>query len=346
MDDHKVPFGILLRVVATTAIVTGWPVDARAQDAAAAQIGAFRPGVDALETTLRTKTALAVDEVPRKLAVKKLAETHGIAIKLNEEALAEAGVKLDAPVTASFRNFTLRAALFHVLGNDDLHFALGVKELIVGIGPPAALEVAQPAQLLRLWPQHAAQLGFEITVVPTDLGPAAFARINGDWIQCIPEPDADAAEAVPAKRGAHPREMQISNDPATVRHVAYWRDRSANLAEERLARLLDQRIEVVDRICRLSAVQREKLHLAGRGDIKRLLDRAAAVATRLENHGTVRDAEEFVRWARALYDEAEALRLDLETGSFSTKSLFAKALKRTLTPEQSAAYTAGTFAEK
>jgi hypothetical protein len=140
--------------------------------------------------------------------------------------------------------------------------------------------------------------------------------------------------------------MQVSFDPATVRHLAFWRDRSESAAEERLGRLLDQRMEVVDRICHLSGAQREKLRLAGRGDIKRLLDRAAGISARLEYPGPIRDAEEFVRWVSVIYDDAEGLRRDLEGGSFAANSLFAKALKRTLTPEQSAAYSAGPVAEQ
>src|SRR5262245_26584822 len=136
MHDRKTPFGFWSVALSTVVIATGWSVAARAQEA-----GHFRARIDALEATLRAPTAMEVDQLPRKLAVLKLAESHGIRIKLNEEALAEAGVQLDAPVTASFKNFTLRAALYHVLGNDELHFEFGANELIVGIAAPGA---AQP----------------------------------------------------------------------------------------------------------------------------------------------------------------------------------------------------------
>src|SRR5262245_24535945 len=166
MHDRKTPFGFWSRALVAVVIATGWSVVARAQEA-----GPFRAGVDPLEATLRAQTALEADQLPRKLVVRKLAESHGIRIKLNEEALAEAGVQLDAPITASFRNFTLRAALFHVLGNNDLHFEFGVKELVVGIAPPEVPLAAPPDQLIRLWPQHdAGRLGFEILIEPTDLG--------------------------------------------------------------------------------------------------------------------------------------------------------------------------------
>jgi hypothetical protein len=346
MCNRQTPFGFCATFLVTVVAVTGWSDSIRAQDAAPAPVGRFRAGFDGLESTLMAKTELAVDQLPRQLAVKKLSELHGISIRLDEEALDVAGVKLDAPVTASFKSFTLRAALFHVLGNDDLCFDLGARELVVGVGPQIAPQAAPPAPVIRVWNNDAAKLGFEIRVMPTDLGNAAWAQINGAWIQCAPVPDTDVADAIPAKGAARNPKMQISFDPGTVRHVAFWRDRTANVAEERLARHLDRQIDAVDRVCRLSAAQREKLRLAGRGDVKRLLDRAAALSARLENHGPLRDAEEFVSWARALYDDAEALRLDLEGGTFAAKSLFAKALKRTLTPEQSATYSAGPFAEQ
>src|SRR5262245_61155913 len=107
MHERKARSGFWSGALVAVTIAMGSSVAARAQEA-----GPFRAGIDPLEATLRAQTALDVDQLPRKLAVKKLAESHGIRIKLNEEALADAGVQLDAPVTASFKNFTLRAALF------------------------------------------------------------------------------------------------------------------------------------------------------------------------------------------------------------------------------------------
>jgi hypothetical protein len=346
MHDCQVRFDFWFGALVSVVILTGCSVPARAQEAVPARIGPFRAGFDPLESTLMAKTALAVDQLPRRLAVQKLAESHGIRIRLNEEALADAGVKLDAPVNASFRNFTLRAALFHVLGNDDLCFDFGAGELVVSIGPQNVPEAAPRAARVRLQAVNdAARLGFQLRVLRLPGGNAAMAQINGAWIQYTPPQDLDVAEAPPAGVDDPPK-MQISFEPGTIGHVAFWRDRSAITAQERLVRLLGRRIAAVDRICHLTDRQHEKLRLAGRGDVKRLLDRAAAIAARLVNPGSVGDAEEFVQWARALADDAETLRLDLETGSFDARSLFAKALKRTLTPEQSAAYFAAPFAEQ
>jgi hypothetical protein len=347
MQACQAKFDFWFRALVSVVILIGCSVPARAQEAVPAQIAPFRAGFDALESTLMAKTKLAIDQLPRKLAVQKLADLHGIRVRLNEEALADAGVKLDAPVTASFRNFTLRAALFHVLGNDDLHFEPGINELIVGITPPNVPQALPPVRMIPVRGIHdAAQPGIRIRVMPTVLGPAVWAQINEAWIYCVPVQDAEVGEALQANGDAAHPNMLISFEPGAAGRIAFFRDRSALVAEDRLARLLDRRTDVVDRICRLSSAQREKLRLAGRGDIKRILDRAAAISNRLENPGPVRDAEEFEIWVRALFGLSEAVRLDLDGDLFDARSLFAKALKRTLTPEQSAAYSAGPVAEQ
>src|SRR5262249_37873771 len=84
MPGCNARFGLWFRVLVTVVILTGGPFPARAQDAPPGRIGPFRAGFDPLETTLTAKTELAIDRLPRKLAVKKLAESHGIRIKLNE----------------------------------------------------------------------------------------------------------------------------------------------------------------------------------------------------------------------------------------------------------------------
>ena len=93
MHDSTVRFGYWFRCMATVVMAAGWSVVATAQDAVPAHVAPIRAGGDALEATLMAKTALAVDQLPRKVAVQKLAELQGIRIRLNEDALAEAGVR-------------------------------------------------------------------------------------------------------------------------------------------------------------------------------------------------------------------------------------------------------------
>src|SRR5262249_20287291 len=75
MHDSTARFGSWSRCMATVVIAAGWSVVASAQDAVPAHVGAIRAGGDALESTLMAKTALAVDQLPRKLAVQRLAES-------------------------------------------------------------------------------------------------------------------------------------------------------------------------------------------------------------------------------------------------------------------------------
>jgi hypothetical protein len=97
---------------------------------------------------------------------------------------------------------------------------------------------------------------------------------------------------------------------------------------------LHWKINAIDRTCDLSDDQIEKLRLAGRGDIKRFIDRATDVKARFENTDAVRDVDQFEKWAESLAAEADVLRLLLSNGPFDANSLFAKALTRTLTHEQ------------
>jgi hypothetical protein len=105
---------------------------------------------------------------------------------------------------------------------------------------------------------------------------------------------------------------------------------AALAARTRLERLLASRVATLDRHYRLSRLQKQKLKLAGQGDIRRLEDEIARqrekfVATRLEGV----DAD-----VRAAFGEAAALRQSLKTGPFGKGSLFAKAFNTLLEPDQ------------
>jgi len=199
MRHRLTPFGFWATFLVTVIIETRWSASVRAQDAAPVPDGRFRAEVDPQESKLRAKTGLAIDQLPRNLAVKKLSELHGLPIKLDEKALAAAGVKLDVPVTVSFRNYTLRAALFHVLGNDDLHFTFNGKVLTVTTAPPDAPEAAAGVRLVHppavVVANSRISLGFELRMRRD--GSFAMAALNGVQIECVPAADIDAAEAGP-----------------------------------------------------------------------------------------------------------------------------------------------------
>ena len=104
---------------------------------------------------------------------------------------------------------------------------------------------------------------------------------------------------------------------------------TGDTVEERRARLNDnlrRTIQRVDPAHRLTAVQRQKLELAGRGDIKHLFDQVEA--KRREFQEIRNDPQKCLMFARTL----RPLRQAYVTGPFREGSLFSKILK-TMRPE-------------
>lgn len=105
---------------------------------------------------------------------------------------------------------------------------------------------------------------------------------------------------------------------------------AAFAVRSRLEHLLAARVATLDRHYRLSHLQKQKLKLAGQGDIRRLDDDIARqrdkfVATRFAGV----DAD-----IRAGFEEAAKLRTALKAGPFGKGSLFAKAFATLLGPDQ------------
>jgi hypothetical protein len=102
----------------------------------------------------------------------------------------------------------------------------------------------------------------------------------------------------------------------------------ANAARQHLDTLLQQKVSIVDRVCRLTDAQKRKVELAGRGDIKRLIDRVEEFGIHSQlakNNGES---------VNALVRKAEELKRDLISALSNDDSLFAKSLKATLTSDQ------------
>jgi hypothetical protein len=104
--------------------------------------------------------------------------------------------------------------------------------------------------------------------------------------------------------------------------------------------LLRDELEEVNAQCKLAPAQKKKLELAGRGDIKHFIDRAANVRVRLEEADNLLNEKQFRDWATAVGPECEHLGRLVNSGIFAGDSLFFKTLRTTLTPEQSALLTA------
>jgi hypothetical protein len=91
-------------------------------------------------------------------------------------------------------------------------------------------------------------------------------------------------------------------------------------------------VESVTRACELSAAQREKVQLAGEGDLKRLLRMIEQFRAKFLEAG--QDPQKI----NAIYREASVLQMKMQTGIYGDSSLFQKVLRRTLDHKQSARY--------
>ncbi len=147
---------------------------------------------------------------------------------------------------------------------------------------------------------------------------------------------ANPAEAfAPPGAGVQPRppgpvllEVRRVVDPVDRASLDMDTEAIRDHLESRLIRVIDQ----VDQMYDLTAEQEKKLELAGRGEIKRFLDRCFEMKKRFdhpeEDHVVVNVNR------RVLL----ALRQEYLRNHFEDDSLFAKTLKRILTPEQRARY--------
>jgi hypothetical protein len=103
-------------------------------------------------------------------------------------------------------------------------------------------------------------------------------------------------------------------------------------ARGRLDALLTLNIETVAQSCGLTEPQRQKLWLAGRGDIKRFFDRVDELRRKFQLVKTDQNR------IQELFREVQPFHATFSAGPFGESSIFFKALKNTLTSEQTALY--------
>jgi hypothetical protein len=139
--------------------------------------------------------------------------------------------------------------------------------------------------------------------------------------------DADAARSEVARRG-----FSDEFDQATL-GAKGAEARAA--ARRRLDSLLAARIAAMDSICGLSASQKQKLELAGRGDLKQLFDR---VEKSRKEFQVAREDGTFDAVRNLLDTDIATLRTALRSGPFDDDSLFARVARKTLSAEQADKY--------
>lgn len=109
-----------------------------------------------------------------------------------------------------------------------------------------------------------------------------------------------------------------------------WLFNGSNAAQrkKRLEARISLHVSAVDAVCTLTEAQKQKLELAGRGDIKQLFD--AIETARVQFQAVRNDQQKF----NAFWPEVQPLQVRLQAGQFGSGSLFEKVLARTLDAEQ------------
>jgi hypothetical protein len=116
--------------------------------------------------------------------------------------------------------------------------------------------------------------------------------------------------------------------------IVFGRHSDATDLRLRLERLMSSKIEQIDRLCKLTAVQREKFQLAARGDIERFVDQFEGVKREFQSRAVDATEEEIINLGTELCRKAGPLRSRLNSGPFDNNSLFAKTIRTFLTAEQ------------
>jgi hypothetical protein len=114
----------------------------------------------------------------------------------------------------------------------------------------------------------------------------------------------------------------------------FQQDRDAAGARQRLDSLLALRIDEVDRASHLTEDQKQKLQLAGKGDMKRFFARYQTVKKRFQ---LVKQDQQKMQ---QIWQDINPLQMSLQAGLFNEDSLLIKSLLHTLPPEQFAHYDA------
>jgi hypothetical protein len=105
---------------------------------------------------------------------------------------------------------------------------------------------------------------------------------------------------------------------------------NAAVARNKLDSLLKLNVDDLERTCGLTPGQKKKLLLAGRGDIKRFFDRIDEVRKKFVSDKKVNIQNQF----QQVWQEIQPLQSTYNSGLFGAESIYAKAIRATLTPEQ------------
>jgi hypothetical protein len=115
-------------------------------------------------------------------------------------------------------------------------------------------------------------------------------------------------------------------------NIDVWVYGNESRGRDWLSASLKQKVDDMGRVCGLSEMQKQKLVLAGEGDIQRFDRRVEELKAKCQN-GTVRRED----W-NEIVQKTQPLRAALQRGLFGRDSLFQKAVATALRPEQATRY--------
>ncbi len=175
-----------------------------------------------------------------------------------------------------------------------------------------------------------------MTVTPRFIGrllvAAALLAVVGAGRSALAQQiDDDDDEAAPAAQPMMGFNAVVMNDAQFDQWVfGNMGVANAGTARNKLDSMLTLHVDGLERTCGLTPLQKKKLLLAGRGDIKRFFDQIDDLRKKFTKNKN--DQNVFGQ----LWQEVQPLRNAFTTGFFDKDSIFAKSIKATLTPEQTA----------
>jgi hypothetical protein len=119
---------------------------------------------------------------------------------------------------------------------------------------------------------------------------------------------------------------------AQIEQWVFQQDHSSAQARRKLESQLTIEVDDIDRACKLTDLQKAKLQLAGRGDIKRFFDRVEGIKqkSRLKQRANDHFNE--------VFQDVQPLQSHLQAGLFGPDSLLRKSLSSTLNNAQKSQY--------
>jgi hypothetical protein len=158
-----------------------------------------------------------------------------------------------------------------------------------------------------------------VALVLATLGVGRIAQAQDDDVV---EDDAGVA-AAPVVVFQQPNLDQVDN-------WVFGRLGGSAVARSRFDAILALRIEDIERVCGATDAQKQKLKLAGRGDIKRTFDRVEELKRTFQQSQNEPNNN--------IWQAIQPLQAELNSGLFGDASIFEKTIKKTLTSDQLARY--------